>query len=74
MEQINEEKKQQRKKYAAAGERGQKMVSFRLDNDLAEWLAGKPNKGRYLNNLIREHWKQCLMQRPHDPHGITAEP
>lgn len=51
MEQMNVEKKQQRKKYA--GESSQKMVSFRLDNDLAEWLAGKPNKGRYLNNLIR---------------------
>lgn len=31
----------------------QKMVSFRLDNDLAEHLNTKPNKGRYINNLIR---------------------
>lgn len=73
MEQKNEEKKQQRKKYAAAGERGQKMVSFRLDNDLAEWLDSKPNKGRYLNNLIREHWRQCLEQRSTLPHGITTQ-
>lgn len=64
MKENNEEKKQLRKKYAAAGERGQKMVSFRLDNDLAEWLAGKPNKGRYINNLIRENMNAWYQAHP----------
>lgn len=32
----------------------QKMMSFRLDNDLEEHLGKQVNKGRYINNLIRE--------------------
>lgn len=32
----------------------QKMRSFRLDNDLEEYLGKQVNKGRYINNLIRE--------------------
>lgn len=32
----------------------QKMMSFRLDNDLEEYLVKQVNKGRYINNLIRE--------------------
>lgn len=31
----------------------QKMMSFRLDNDNALWLDSIPNKGRYINELIR---------------------
>lgn len=42
-----------RKAYGVRGERTQKMVSFRLDLDNAEWLERQPNRGRYLNNLIR---------------------
>ena len=47
-----EQKERQRKEYAKEG-RSQKMMSFRLDNDNAEWLEQFPNKGRYLNNLIK---------------------
>ena len=50
----SEKEKQQRKKYAAAGQRGQKMMSIRIDNDLAEWLNQQRNKGRYINDLIRD--------------------
>lgn len=32
----------------------QKMLSFRLDNDLEAYLGKQVNKGRYINNLIRE--------------------
>lgn len=32
----------------------QKMMSFRLDNDLEEYLGKQVNKGRYINNLIRK--------------------
>lgn len=32
----------------------QKLTTFRLDNDNALWLDSQPNKGRYINELIRE--------------------
>ena len=48
------EKSQERKKGRVNGSRTQKVYSFRLDGDLIEWLYRKPNKGRYLNNLIRD--------------------
>lgn len=35
------------------GSQSQKMMNFRLDLDLLPWLNTKPNKGRYLNDLIR---------------------
>lgn len=44
-----------RKAYAPKGERGQKMVSFRCDNENASYLASIPNKGRLLNELIQKH-------------------
>lgn len=53
MKEKNEEKSRIRKVYAAKGERGQKPMNFRLDNDLADWLSRQSNKGRYLNDLIR---------------------
>lgn len=31
----------------------QKMMSFSLDNDNILWLDSLPNKGRYINELIR---------------------
>ena len=42
-----------RKAYSADGERGQKMMSFRLDIENIEYLNTKPNKGRYINDLIK---------------------
>lgn len=42
-----------RKEGIKHGTRTQKMCSFRLDNDLELWLNSQPNKGRYLNDLIR---------------------
>lgn len=46
-------KKQERKTYAKRGERSQKMVTFRLDNDLVDYLENLPNKGRFINDCIR---------------------
>lgn len=43
-----------RKEGRKRGEITQKMVSFRLDSDLAGWLSRFQNKGRYINNLIRK--------------------
>ena len=41
------------RKKAKWGTRTQKMVSFRADNESAEYLESKQNKGRYLNELVR---------------------
>lgn len=41
-----------RKAYGKTGERTQKMVSFRCDNDILDWLNSHLNKGRYINDLI----------------------
>lgn len=47
-----------RKAYATDGKREQKMMSFRLDADNADYLNTFPNKGRYINELIaRERLK-----------------
>ena len=51
---MSEEKKERsRRKYAKRGETSQKMMSFRLDQENEYWLSSFPNKGRYINNLIR---------------------
>ena len=51
---MNEEKKEStRRRYAKRGETSQKMMSFRLDQENEFWLSSFPNKGRYINNLIR---------------------
>lgn len=50
-------KERTRREYAKKGERNQKMVTFRLDNENLEWLEQQPNKGRYINNLIEEDKK-----------------
>lgn len=47
-------KKQERKTYAKRGERSQKMVTFRLDLDLVDYLENLPNKGRFINDCIRQ--------------------
>lgn len=50
-----QEKKSNRKQYAKQGEGSQqKMMSFRLDADLKEWLDTKENKGRLINTLLRK--------------------
>lgn len=53
-----EPKEYVRKAYAAKGERSQKMMSFRVDNENLEWLESQPNKGRYINNLIEKDRKE----------------
>lgn len=52
MEILEQPRKQVRKQYVKKGERGQKMVTFRLDLENEEWLQQQSNKGRYINNLI----------------------
>lgn len=52
MKQEKEEKVRLRRAYAAKGERNQKMMTFRVDNENLSWLEQQPNKGRYINELI----------------------
>lgn len=49
----DEKRTQPRKAYAPDGQKSQKMMAFRVDNDLLDWLNSQPNKGRYINDLIR---------------------
>lgn len=49
---TQEKETQRRKRYAADGTRGQKAMTFRLDNELCSWLEQQENKGRYINELI----------------------
>ena len=53
MNKKEETKERVRKQYTAKGERGQKMMSFRLDLENESWLEHQRNKGRYLNELIK---------------------
>lgn len=59
MKQKTEENERMRKAYAKKGERSQKTMSFRLDNELAKWLSKQSNKGRYINELIRSDMMKC---------------
>ena len=43
-----------RKAYSSRGDRAQKMMSFRLDYENAEFLNTLPNKGRFINDLISQ--------------------
>ena len=47
-----EEHQSTRKQRSKNGERAQKMMSFRVDNENLDWLLKQENKGRYLNQLI----------------------
>lgn len=47
-----EEKTRVRKEYNKVGS-SQKMMSFRVDNELLDWLQSRGNKGRYINDLVR---------------------
>lgn len=57
---MEEKKKQSRKAYKAHSDEAaaQKMMSFRVDARLLAWLNSKPNKGRYINNLIAADMKR----------------
>lgn len=44
----------QRKDNIKKGERTQRPFCFRLDNDNRERLSVVPNKGRFINDAIRE--------------------
>lgn len=53
MKTEKEIKKVERKKGRVNGQVTQKMTSFRVDADVVDYLKSKPNRGRFLNKLIR---------------------
>ena len=53
MKTENDIKKVERKKGRVNGQVTQIMTSFRVDADVVEFLKSKPNRGRFLNELIR---------------------
>lgn len=59
MNKKKEDEARVRKAYATHGSRSQKTMSFRLDNENAEWLNQQPNKGRYINELIKADRERC---------------
>ena len=56
MHRIMESKERERKAFKW-GERTQKMMSFKVDLDLVKHLQGVKNKGRLINNLLRDYFK-----------------
>lgn len=53
MKTEKEIKKVERKKGRVNGQITQIMTSFRVDADVVDYLKSKPNRGRFLNELIR---------------------
>lgn len=52
------EDKQLRKQRAKNGERTSKMVSFRADELTINILAKVANKGRLINDLVKQWWRR----------------
>lgn len=46
-----------RKVRAANGQRSQTAMTFRIDNDIVDWLQTKTNKGRTVNDALRGRMK-----------------
>lgn len=56
---MEEEKTvQSRKTYGKRGEKSQKLIAFRCDIELLDWLKAQANMGRYLNDLVRADKKR----------------
>lgn len=47
---------QRKRKVFTWGQVTQKMMSFKIDLDLVERLKYEANKGRLINNLLRNHY------------------
>lgn len=53
-----EKQKQLRKQRVKNGERTSKMVSFRADELTLQILAKVQNKGRLINDLVKQWWRR----------------
>lgn len=65
-----EEKKERVRKEYSRGERSQKPMAFRIDNDVVEILAQVRNKGRLINQLVRD-WARA---KNRDESGEDIDP
>ncbi len=61
------EKKNERKTWKRGDGVTQKMMSFRLDSDLNGLMAGVTNKGRLINDLLREYFAAKAKPEDDDP-------
>lgn len=61
---MKEEKERVRKEYSKEG-RSQKHMGFRIDFDVVEILSKVENKGRLINQLVRE-WAKAKNQDERD--------
>lgn len=57
-EMKEEVSRQVRKKRAANGQRDSRMMSFRADGIVVDILSRVANKGRLLNDLVRQWYRQ----------------
>lgn len=58
-----------RKEYGKHGDGStQKMMSFRLDNDLVDWLKTVGNKGRLINHVLRIWMNSDIKHEQADRH------
>lgn len=67
---MTEEKaKQLRKQRAKNGERTSKMMSFRADELTLQILSKVQNKGRLINDLIKQWWRKepAITTDPDEP-------
>ena len=62
MKQKKEEHERVRKAYSPKGERGQKLISFRIDLENLEWLECQANKGRAINEAL-EYYRKTHVKR-----------
>lgn len=53
---MEKETKERLRKAYKRGTITQKMMSFKIDLDIVERLQQEQNKGRLINNLLREHY------------------
>lgn len=57
------ERKERIRKERKNGEITQKAMTFRVDNDLTDWINAQANKGRAINNAIRAAAAEWLRSR-----------
>lgn len=62
---MKEKKERTRREYAKGGS-AQKMMSFRLDNELTDWMQTIANKGRLINELLKKERDRCRAEAHSD--------
>lgn len=71
---MEERKKQERRKRAKNGERNGKMLSFRCDWDVLNVLNQVENKGRFLNELVKQWARKNRRRLDKDENAWEVNP